>query len=198
MKTIMKTLIASLIVSLTAIATWASPEVALVDAPSDEQVVQSVSFVGKPGAKAQAALVKMENSADLSVMITHQYGNDVRYFVALDNQKLGIYNSEMVGNETVLSTTKSGSLELNQQNLAMGRDRWERTLTIAYRDGKYVVAGFTFMYQDTLVPESGFSCDYNLLSGRGTFNGKKVKIKTKALNFESLEDSEKLYSCQGW
>lgn len=194
----MKTLLTSLVLSLLSIASWASEEVAMVDVPIEEQVVQSIEFAGKPGAKAQAALIKMDDSAEISVLITHQYAQDSRHFVAVDNSKLGIYATEIAGNETVLSVNGAGSLEINQQNSALGRDRWERTITVAYRNGKYVLAGFTFSYRDTLNPASTGHCDYNLMSGRGLFNGKKVQLKTKNIDFESLEDSEKLYNCQGW
>ena len=80
----------------------------------------------------------------------------------------------------------------------MGRNRFARTLTVSFRKGAYVVTGFTYSYRDTLDPEAGGSCDYNLITGRGERNGKKVKVKAKTLPLASLEDGEKLYSCKGW
>jgi hypothetical protein len=41
-------------------------------------------------------------------------------------------------------------------------------------------------------------CDYNLLSGKGTHNGKKVRVKTKAPLLSELQDSEHLYECKNW
>lgn len=35
-------------------------------------------------------------------------------------------------------------MQIVSQNDAVGRDRWEKILTIAYRDHDFVVAGFTY------------------------------------------------------
>lgn len=73
----------------------------------------------------------------------------------------------MAGQEASLVLAPNGSLRLVSQNTSIGRDRWERTLTIAHRDGRLVVAGFTHVSYDTLDPDAATSCDVNLLTGRG-------------------------------
>lgn len=61
----------------------------------------------------------------------------------------------------------NGSVRLTSRNDSIGRDRWEQTLTIAYRGDAYMVAGFTYTYRDTLNPENTVRCDLNLLTGQG-------------------------------
>ncbi len=72
-----------------------------------------------------------------------------------------------------LSLASNGSVLVNSQNDSIGRYRWYQVLTIAYRQGAYRVAGYTYDWRDTLnLPDNG-TCDLNLLNGRGhlTING---------------------------
>jgi len=73
----------------------------------------------------------------------------------------------MWGQQPSLSLSDSGSLLLHSLNSSIGRDRWENTLTIAYRNEVFVVAGFTYSYYDTLDHDNNGYCDLNLLTGRG-------------------------------
>jgi hypothetical protein len=170
----------------------------MVDVPSDDQVIQSVEFKGKAGVKAQASIIRMDEKSEPSLMITHQKPNDVRYYMVLDNEKLGLTVGGMAGTESSIAVAPNGSLQIKQQNDSVGRNRWERTLTVSFRNGAYVVSGFTYSDRDTLDPNEGGNCDYNLITGRGSRDGKKVKVKAKTLPLSSLEDTEKLYSCKGW
>jgi hypothetical protein len=52
-------------------------------------------------------------------------------------------------------------------NESIGRDRWRQTLTVAWRDDTFVLAGFTYSWYDTLDPEKSGTCDVNLLTGKG-------------------------------
>jgi hypothetical protein len=63
-------------------------------------------------------------------------------------------------------------------NEAIGRNRWHLTLTIAWRDGAYRVAGVTYGHYDTLDPENSGGCDLNLLTGRG--------VQTTSLGTQSV------------
>ncbi len=193
----MKKLFPILAIALLSATAQASDQ-PMVDLPSDDQVIQSIEFKGKEGVKAQAAIIRMDEESDPSLMITHQKPNDVRYYHVLDNEKLGLSVGGMADTESSLAVAPNGSLQIKQQNASVGRNRWKRTLTISFRKGAYVVSGFTYAERDTLEPNSGGSCDYNLLTGKGTRDLKKVKVKAKSLPLASLEDSEKLYSCKGW
>lgn len=72
-----------------------------------------------------------------------------------------------IGQQPELSLAANGSVRLTSMNEAIGRNRWRLALTIAYRDGAYRVAGYTYEWYDTLnLPDRG-TCDLNLLTGRG-------------------------------
>lgn len=74
-----------------------------------------------------------------------------------------------------LALGKSGSIEVHSMNESIGRNRWTQKLTIAYRKGAFVVAGYTYESYDTLDLNYSFSCDINLLTGKGLKNNKPVK-----------------------
>jgi len=66
-----------------------------------------------------------------------------------------------------LSLTEFGSVQVTSQNDAVGRVRWELTLTLAHRQGALRVAGITYSWRDTFDLDDFGSCDLNLLTGRG-------------------------------
>ena len=66
-----------------------------------------------------------------------------------------------------LALADNGSLQLISMNEAIGRGRWRLTLTIAYRQGAYRVAGFTYLWRDTIDLSDNGICDANLLTGKG-------------------------------
>jgi hypothetical protein len=72
-----------------------------------------------------------------------------------------------------IARAPNGSVQVISMNDSVGRGRWELTLTIAYRDDDYLVAGYTYAWRDTLDLADNGICDVNLLSGRGevTRNG---------------------------
>ena len=84
------------------------------------------------------------------------------------------------GQEPMLELAPNGSVRLISMNEAIGRNRWFQTLTIAYRNGAYRVAGFTYSWYDTLNLEDTGECDLNLLNGRGflTVNEVKRSVRT--------------------
>jgi len=72
-----------------------------------------------------------------------------------------------IGQKPALAVAANGSVQVISMNEAIGRNRWRLTLTIAWRDGAYRVAGATYGYYDTLDLNRSGGCDLNLLSGRG-------------------------------
>lgn len=72
-----------------------------------------------------------------------------------------------IGQVPALQLARNGSVQLVSGNQGVGRDRWQLTLTIAYRDGDYRVAGMTYEWYDTLDPNNTGTCDVNLLTGQG-------------------------------
>lgn len=90
-----------------------------------------------------------------------------------------VWSGAMWGTTPSLTLGKSGSLEVHSQNEAIGRHRWNQTLTLAYRQGAFVVAGYTYNSYDTLDLNAGLSCDVNLLTGGGIKDKKSFKIPAK-------------------
>ena len=66
-----------------------------------------------------------------------------------------------------LSVNPHGSLLIHSINDSIGRYRWRQTLTVAWRDDTFVLAGFSYHWYDGHDPERGGTCDVNLLSGKG-------------------------------
>jgi len=86
-----------------------------------------------------------------------------------------------IGQQPELSLAANGSVKLVSMNEAIGRNRWHKTLTIAFRDGTYRVAGMTYDWYDTLELSDNGECDLNLLNGKGflTRDGNKSAVRTK-------------------
>ncbi len=72
-----------------------------------------------------------------------------------------------IGQRPELALAENGSVQVISMNESIGRDRWELTLTIAYRKDAYRIAGYTFRWRDTLDPDNWGICDLNLLTGSG-------------------------------
>lgn len=116
------------------------------------------------GRKDRALLVGNPEAATASLYI---YLGTREGFDAVEFIPAFVWSGSMWGQQPGLTVSESGSLLVHSLNIGMGRNRWEQTLTIAYRDARFVVAGFTFQYHDSLDPEDHGFCDLNLLTGRG-------------------------------
>lgn len=94
-----------------------------------------------------------------------------------------------IGQQPELDVAANGSVRLTSMNEAIGRNRWSQTLTIAFRQGTYRVAGFTYAWRDTLDLDAWGSCDLNLLNGRGILE-KAVGTKDVRTSFPALPVTE--------
>lgn len=91
------------------------------------------------------------------------------------------------GQEPSIKALANGSIAITTQNYGIGRERWEHTLSLAYRDGRFLVAGLTFSSFDSLQEEEPLTCDLNLLTGRGIVNDKPVRFAPLSLTFDRWE-----------
>lgn len=134
------------------------------------------------GAPDRAALVEREGAADLYLFVST--GQDAE---AADGAEGGgmtlvhalpgfAWRGAAWGTQPELGLSGAGSLEVVSGNLAIGRSRWQETVTIAWRDGRFVVAGFTFESHDTLDPGLSKDCDVNFLAGRGVLDGEAFPV----------------------
>lgn len=101
----------------------------------------------------------------------------------------------MYGQEAGVSALPNGSIDLMTQNSSIGRSRWEQHLTIAYRKSQFIVAGYTYSYRDTLDPNTTGECDLNVITGKGSANGKPVSIPGAEVTFLDWNDDTGLKAC---
>ena len=85
-----------------------------------------------------------------------------------------------IGQQPSLDRTAGGSLQVISMNESIGRNRWRQTLTIAWRGGAFVLAGFTYSWYDTLDLDASGTCDVNLLTGRGVLSEGPEGARTSA------------------
>lgn len=75
-----------------------------------------------------------------------------------------VFNGAMWGMAPSLAEADNGSLLLNSEQSGIGRFPWFETLTLAWRDGAFVVAGFSYSTYDRALG-GHMSCDVDLLTG---------------------------------
>ncbi|WP_156510570.1 hypothetical protein [Labrenzia sp. OB1] len=92
-----------------------------------------------------------------------------------------VWRGGMYGQEPWMEVSEHGSLKIYSENSAIGRNRWEQVLTIAYRGGVFVIAGYTYSHYDTLDPDASGQCDVNLLTGKGIQDGKTFRTALKTV-----------------
>ncbi|MEW7006783.1 hypothetical protein [Lentilitoribacter sp. EG35] len=119
------------------------------------------------------------------IMVTNEHQFDLLIYQSDKQQRLKLHShmpdfvwgsDVMYGQEPSVIALKNGSINVTSQNSAIGRNRWEQNLTIAYRGGEFLVAGFSYSYYDTLDVEANGGCDLNLLTGRGTVDDLPIKL----------------------
>ena len=102
----------------------------------------------------------------------------------------------MSGQEPSITALSNGSIAVNSQNSAIGRDRWEQTLTLAFRNNHFVVAGYTYNHHDTLDLSNSLTCDYNVLTGRVKRNDASLKVAPKFLTIEAWSEETDRGPCE--
>ncbi|NRP18624.1 hypothetical protein LPJGGPFB_01861 [Ensifer adhaerens] len=112
---------------------------------------------------------------------------------AIPNKIWGQYG--MVGQAPTVSALPNGSLVITTHNDAIGRDRWEQKLTIAYRNFDFVVAGYTYASYDTLDPSNTSQCDLNVLTGKGKSNDRPVSAKGELVLLKDWNDDRGQHAC---
>jgi hypothetical protein len=94
----------------------------------------------------------------------------------------------MYGQDPSIEALPGGSIAVHSQNSGIGRNRWEQTLTIAYRNDQFVIAGYTHDYHDTIDLNDSGTCDYNVLTGKVTHDGKAAKVDARTITVAEWTD----------
>ena len=139
----------------------------LLPAPllAEPLAVLTADFTGD-GVEDRAELIETRDGgmADLRIHVGLENGRTAPSVVAHEVVWVG----GAYGQQPGLGVTDAGSLQVYSMNESIGRNRWHQTLTIAWRDGVFKLAGYTYSWYDTLNLDDMGTCDVNLLNGRGT------------------------------
>ncbi len=68
----------------------------------------------------------------------------------------------------------SGALLVHSENRAFGRNKWDSTLTIIERNGRFIVSAFHGTGYDSLNPDDYFDCTIDMLAQTVTLNDKPI------------------------
>ncbi|WP_077961553.1 hypothetical protein [Ensifer adhaerens] len=149
-----------------------------------------------------------DGSQDLALIVRPTEGSDddngVYLYLAGDDGALTLKSSitnkvwgqfELAGQSPSIAALPSGSLLITSHNDAVGRDRWEQKLTVAYRNFEFVVAGYTYSSYDTLDPDNTSQCDLNVLTGKGKSNDKPVATKGELVLLKDWSDDRGQKAC---
>ena len=81
--------------------------------------------------------------------------------------------------EPELTMLPNGSIKFYLPAIPVGSERTNQTLTIAWRDGAFIVAGAAYDYHDYLKDNVESACEYNVLTGKGKSSKKQPDGSTK-------------------
>ncbi len=143
------------------------------------------------GSQDRAVLIDNGDDADLAIYLSEGGAMKLAGFApAL------AFNGRMFGNTPELLLSKTGALQVHSGNSAIGRDHWDRTLTLSYRSGQFVVSGITASNYDTLNPKAASACDINLLTGKGKAGKKAVTVKAGGVALTQWSEDKIPAACQ--
>jgi hypothetical protein len=106
-----------------------------------------------------------EGTAKVDFFIRSDDTNTLVYAATLAEP---IWSGAMYGTTPGLDLNEAGSILVNSENSAIGRNRWEQIITIAYRNDALRVVGYTYNWYDTLDLDNSGQCDVNYLSGKAS------------------------------
>ncbi len=173
-----------LIFAVTLAETSADPVIAVVTGDWSRDGERDAAMIVEPG--------DGEDDNSLKLYLAEGPGGRLRLKTHADNFVWG--SSIMAGQTPGLRALPNGSLAVTSQNESIGRNRWWKTLTIAWREGRFIVAGFTYHDVDTLgepdangeiVPNT---CDLNLVAGKADINGKQRSFQPLVKSVDEWDD----------
>ena len=127
------------------------------------------------GAADLAMIVETEpgEPMDMHFFLRDREHNFLRPAGIVREQILGEWNGhdrpgyEASDTEPELTALPNGSIRLYLPAMPVGSKRTNQTLTLAYRNDAFIVAGFAYDYRDYLEENAASDCDYNVLTGKG-------------------------------
>lgn len=115
------------------------------------------------GVPDAAFLIRADGGmSDLLIMT----GDPVDGLVPATGAIAAVFAGPMAGQTPGLVARSDTSFVVTSEQIGIGRTPWTQRVTIAYRDGSFVVAGFTYQFYDRIDPSRTGMCDVNLLNGQ--------------------------------
>lgn len=105
------------------------------------------------------------------------------------------WGTSSAGQQPQIAILENRSITVHTENMAFGRQHWERTYTLVWRNARMLVAGFTYTFNDTIDHDQAGSCDLNLLTGRGIRNGEQITTGRQRIDLADWDDSFGLSAC---
>ena len=167
-KKLLPTIIASILLTLPFTQVYADKMVSV-----KKVIAVLTADLNKDGGFDRVVLTHPSNNEDATLYI--YLSNNNKMTLAIKKKNIA-WVGGLWGTLPSLHVNKSDSLIIHSENSAIGRNRWEKKLTISYRKKKLIVSGYTYSSYDTLKRNSHFECDVNLLTGKGYKNEKAFKI----------------------
>lgn len=167
------------------------------DFPAERITAAAVGDWNRDGVQDLVVIARPPEGSDddngVYIYLTEGGPSRLSLKVSAPNRTWG--STTVYGQEAGVAALANGSIVLTSRNSAIGRDRWEQRVTIAYRNSQFVVAGYTYSTYDTLDPNHTESCDLNVLTGKGTANGKPVATEGAQVTFEAWRDETGQKAC---
>jgi hypothetical protein len=152
------------------------PTVALAEPIESQKIITAVTGDWNgDGATDLAMIVETEpgDPMDMYFFLRDREGNFLRPAGIVRGQVIGEWNGydrpgyEASDTEPELTALPNGSIKLYLPAMPQGSERTNETLTLAYRNGAFIVAGFAYDYEDHLKENVASACDYDVLTGKG-------------------------------
>ena len=136
---------------------------------------------------------KMENDVGIAVYLREPQYPALKQAIVFPAR---FWGTKSAGQQPQISILANRSIIVHTQNMSIGRTHWERTYTLAWRDGELVVAGFTYSFFDTISQWTAGRCDINLLTGEGTRNGAMLATSSQHITLAEWDDAIGLGACR--
>lgn len=178
------------IIAFLALALAASP--AAADPIDTSQILSAASGdINRDGKPDLVMLVNDPDKGAVDIHVLMEAEDQARLMpIAVVHDKVwgSAEPGGFVGREPSVEILANGSIAVHSKNDAIGRDRWNQTLIVAWRNNDLVVAGFRHEYYDTLDPDNNGACDLNVLTGKGDRNGKAIKAGARFIPLSDWQD----------
>lgn len=101
----------------------------------------------------------------------------------------GPWRGHMDGDLPRLELTEKTSLQILSGRNG-DRVQWDKTITIAYRTGEFLMAGYAYESNDAHDESNDTKVDYNVLSGEITVSGKTSQVPGKSIPWNDWSEKD--------